>query len=241
MSNVPIEIDQDALREYLEGLPVFGEGSQTFGDVQRQFDEMERLGIIPAGQTTGRFPDGGSTDGVRVTPRDTTGGRPPEDLGETLFMPRIREDDGGGESDEDTRARLDREQRQAQFEASQAARRENAFGIISAFLQRAGLGGLETNIRGLLAQGIEDSDAILFNLRETTQFKTRFKANSARAAKGLPELDPATYIGLEQQYASVMRSNRLPSGFYDEQDDFRALIEGDVSPQSSSKESRRFR
>jgi hypothetical protein len=60
MSNVPIEIDQDALREYLEGLPVFGEGSQTFGDVQRQFDEMERLGIIPAGQTTGRVPDGGA-------------------------------------------------------------------------------------------------------------------------------------------------------------------------------------
>jgi hypothetical protein len=59
MSNVPIEIDQDALREYLEGLPVFGEGSQTFGDVQRQFDEMERLGIIPAGQTTMRIPDGG--------------------------------------------------------------------------------------------------------------------------------------------------------------------------------------
>jgi hypothetical protein len=56
MSNVPIEIDQDALREYLEGLPVFGEGSQTFGDVQRQFDEMERLGIIPAGQTTGESP-----------------------------------------------------------------------------------------------------------------------------------------------------------------------------------------
>jgi hypothetical protein len=125
---------------------------------------------------------------------------------------------------------LDREQRQAQFEASQAARRENAFGIISAFLQRAGLGGLETNIRGLLAQGIEDSDAILFNLRETTQFKTRFKGNAARATKGLPELDPATYIGLEQQYASVLRSNNLPTKFYDSPDDFAALIEGDVSP-----------
>lgn len=137
---------------------------------------------------------------------------------------------GGGESDEDRRARLDREQRQAQFEASQAASRENAFGIISAFLQRAGLGGLESNIRGLLAQGIEDSDAILFNLRETTQFKTRFKGNAARAAKGLPELDPATYIGLEQQYASVLRSNNLPTEFYDSPDDFAALIEGDVSP-----------
>jgi len=134
-------------------------------------------------------------------------------------------------------ARLDREQREREFAASQAAaaaataqRRENAFGIVAGFLQRAGLGGLETNIRGLLAQGIEDSDAILFNLRETEQFKTRFKANTARAAKGLPELDPATYIGLEQQYATVLRSNRLPKEFYDSPDDFRALIEGDVSP-----------
>jgi hypothetical protein len=134
-------------------------------------------------------------------------------------------------------ARLDLEQRQAEFEALQASaraavsqRRENAFGIVSSFLQRAGLGGLETNIRGLLAQGIEDSDAILFNLRETTQFKTRFKGNAARATKGLPELDPATYIGLEQQYASVLRSNNLPTKFYDSPDDFAALIEGDVSP-----------
>jgi hypothetical protein len=218
MSNVPIEIDQDALREYLEGLPVFGEGSQTFGDVQRQFDEMERLGIIPAGQTTGRFPDGGSTDGG-------TGGDTGGDTGGGTGT-----DDGGGESDEDTRARLDREQRQAQFEASQAARRENAFGIISAFLQRAGLGGLETNIRGLLAQGIEDSDAILFNLRETTQFKTRFKANARRVENGLPELDPATYIGLEQEYANVLRANRLPTKFYDSPEDFEKLIEGAVSP-----------
>jgi hypothetical protein len=64
MSNVPIEIDQDALREYLEGLPVFGEGSQTFGDVQRQFDEMERLGIIPAGANNGENPTGSGTTGA---------------------------------------------------------------------------------------------------------------------------------------------------------------------------------
>ncbi len=69
-------------------------------------------------------------------------------------------------------ARLDREQRAAEFATMQAgaaaaaeARRENAFGTISAFLQRAGLQGLEGNIRGLLAQGIVDTDAILFNLR----------------------------------------------------------------------------
>lgn len=119
-----------------------------------------------------------------------------------------------------------------QFARAQAAeRRENAFAIINSFLQRAGLQGLEQNIRTLLAQGVEDTEVILFNLRETEQFRTRFKANAARARAGLPELDPATYIGLEQQYASLLRANRLPAGFYDDPDDFAKLIEGDVSPQ----------
>jgi hypothetical protein len=141
-------------------------------------------------------------------------------------------DDGGsGDGDDDGDGGDNGPDAATLFAQQQAAQRqENAFAIVSAFLQRAGLRGLETNIRGLLAQGIEDSDAILFNLRETEQFKTRFKANTARAAKGLPELDPATYIGLEQQYATVLRSNRLPTEFYDSPDDFRALIEGDVSP-----------
>jgi len=148
-----------------------------------------------------------------------------------------------GETEAERIARLDREESARQFAAAQAAeaaargqRRENAFGIISAFLQRAGLAGLEGNIRGLLAQGIEDTDAILFGLRDTEQFKARFKANAARTnpnRKGgpLPALDPATYIGLEQAYAATLRANRLPSGFYDQPDDFNALIEGDVSPQ----------
>jgi hypothetical protein len=143
-----------------------------------------------------------------------------------------------GETEAERIARLDREESARQFAASQAAeaaargqRRENAFGIISSFLQRAGLAGLEGNIRQLLAQGIEDTDAILFSLRDTEQFRTRFKANAARERKGLPALDPATYIGLEQSYASTLRANRLPSGFYDQSDDFNALIEGDVSPQ----------
>ena len=109
-------------------------------------------------------------------------------------------------------------------------RQENAFTLVTAFLQRAGLQGLDAQIRALLAQGIEDSDAILFRLRDTEQFRTRFKANAARAAKGLPELDPATYIGLEQQYRSVLVANRLPTEFYDSPDDFARLIEGDVSP-----------
>lgn len=172
-----------------------------------------------------RMEDGGSD--IATTPVDTTQVQLPEKVDTTTVT----------ETEAERIARLDREQRAAEFAATQAAeaaataaRRGNAFGVINTFLQRAGLQGLEAQIRNLLAQGIEDSDAILFQLRDSEQFRTRFKANTARAAKGLPELDPATYIGLEQQYRSVLVANRLPAEFYDSPDDFAKLIEGDVSP-----------
>jgi hypothetical protein len=51
------------------------------------------------------------------------------------------------------------------------------------------------------------------------------------AAKGLAELDPASYVQLENQYRQLLQSNGLPAGFYDQTEDFTALLEGDVSPQ----------
>jgi len=97
-------------------------------------------------------------------------------------------------------------------------------------LGRIGLEGLETNVRDIIARGIQDDQAILFELRDTQQFKTRFSANAARVQRGLPELEPATYVQLEQSYRDTLRANGLPTGFYDEPDDFRRLLEGDVSP-----------
>jgi hypothetical protein len=135
-------------------------------------------------------------------------------------------------------ARLDREQRAAEFAATQAAeaaaaqqRRTDAFAQLQKLLNSYGLGALEGNVRDAIARGITDGDAILFQLRDTETFRTRFKANEARAKKGLPELDPATYIGLEEQYRETLRRNLGPEMFsaYDEPDDFRKLIEGDVS------------
>jgi len=143
-----------------------------------------------------------------------------------------------GETEAERIARLDREQRDREFAAMQAAeaavtqqRRTDAFSQLQTLLNRYGLGGLEGNVRDLIARGITDGQAILFQLRDTEQFRTRFKANAARAKNGLPELDPATYIGLEEQYRETLRRNLGPEMFsvYDEPDDFRKLIEGDVS------------
>ena len=183
--------------------------------------------------TTGTGTTGTGTTGTGTTGTGTTG-TGTGTTGETEAE-RIARLDREARAEQ---ARLDREAAEradaaarAATEAATGQRRENAFNLITAFLQKAGLAGLDKNIRELLATGIEDSDAILFRLRDTDQFKARFKANAARAAKGLPELDPASYIGLEQAYAATLRANRLPSGFYDQSDDFNALIEGDVSPQ----------
>lgn len=166
--------------------------------------------------------------GMDIFPGGVTFGQAGETVNPPMAVPTPPQMEEG-ETEAERIARLDREQALAAQREASRQRQENAFGIIGQFLQRAGLAGLDRNIRDLLAQGVEDTQAILFNLRETTQFKTRFKANEARAKAGLPELDPATYIGLEQQYSALLRANRLPAGFYDQPDDFQKLLEGDVS------------
>jgi hypothetical protein len=114
---------------------------------------------------------------------------------------------------------------------AETQRRVDAFAQLQVLLNRYGLGALEGNVRDAIARGITDGDAILFQLRDTEDFKKRFAANAARAKARLPELDPATYIGLEEQYRETLRRNLGPEMFsaYDEPDDFRKLIEGDVS------------
>jgi hypothetical protein len=87
---------------------------------------------------------------------------------------------------------------------------------------------------GVYARGevdINNPDALIFSLRGQEAYQKRFAANTARAKKGLAELDPASYLALENDYRRLLQSNGLPPGFYDQTEDFTALLEGDVSPQ----------
>ena len=112
--------------------------------------------------------------------------------------------------------------------------RADARNTIRAVLSTYGLGDLSDFLYGVYARGevnINNPDAIIFSIREQDAYKKRFAANAARAKKGLAELDPASYLQLENQYRQLLQSNGLPSGFYDSTDDFTALLTGDVSPQ----------
>lgn len=75
-----------------------------------------------------------------------------------------------------------------------------------------------------------NEDAIIFAIKEEEAYKKRFAANAARVAKGMAELSPREYLELENTYRQVLSANGMPAGFYDSPDDFKQMIEGDVSP-----------
>ena len=59
--------------------------------------------------------------------------------------------------------------------------------------------------------------------------KKRFIGNEGRVKAGLQPLTPKEYIQAEQTYASVLKNNGMPQGFYDQPDDLAKLISGNVS------------
>jgi hypothetical protein len=130
-------------------------------------------------------------------------------------------------------------QQQLEFEQSQLAaatkrRKEDARVTMANVLATYGLGDLSDYVYNEIivkeTVNLNNPDAIIFAIREQPAYKKRFAANATRLKNGLAELDPASYIGLENQFRQTLQSNGLPANFYDESDDFQALIEGDVSP-----------
>ncbi len=207
MSNVDINLDQEALAQYVANLPVV-EGGLTYGQLAEQGIPSDTATTLPG--------DMGVPDQVKL----------PDEV---------------VESDAEKAVRLAREREAAAQAAavSSAARavaqqRTDAFSRLRALLSRVGLTELEGAVQGIIQSGtvdLNDSNAIIFAIRDQPAYQRRFAGNAARVKRGLPELDPATYVGLEETYRQLMQSNGLPAGFYDQQDDFRRLIEGDVSPQ----------
>lgn len=84
--------------------------------------------------------------------------------------------------------------------------------------------------------GSADPDQIMLQLRDTPQYKERFKANDVRRktlgpdGKPLSELTPAAYIQLEQQYKQIVQQSGLPKGFYDSHSAWDQWIGSDTSP-----------
>ena len=138
----------------------------------------------------------------------------------------------GGETPEERQTRLANEREDAREEADRVRRGRDARSTMAAVLNTYGLGELTEYVYDLIARetvNINNPDAIIFAIREQPAYQRRFAGNAARLRAGLSELSPAEYIGLENQFRQTLRSNGLPANFYDQPDDFKSFIEGDVS------------
>lgn len=106
---------------------------------------------------------------------------------------------------------------------------EDAFVLLKSMLAEWGLTNMDGAIRNILREGFSTEVAEL-RLRDTQEYKQRFRANETRVRNGLPALSPAEYIANEREYVSTMREYGLPAGFYDDESDFVEFLEKDVSP-----------
>ena len=72
-------------------------------------------------------------------------------------------------------------------------------------------------------------DQMIYRLRQTDEFKERFKGMDQRLENGLNAISIDEYITLERNYANVLAEFGLPKSFYDSPDDFANFIGNDVS------------
>ena len=110
---------------------------------------------------------------------------------------------------------------------------QSAYSLLFSQFDQYGLGALVQPLQDLIVQGLSPAEFTL-RLRDTDAYKKRFAANAQRIAKGLRALSEAEYIGLEDQYQSIMRNYGLPDTYYTRgemgrQAGFEKFIAGDVS------------
>jgi len=138
------------------------------------------------------------------------------------------------ETAEEKATRLQNEREDAQAETARLNRRKDARSSMNAVLSTYGLSDLSEYVYNEIivkeTVNINNPDAIIFAIREQPAYQKRFSANKERVKNGFDELDPASYIALEDQYRATLSANGMPVSFYDSKDDFDAMIGGSVSP-----------
>jgi hypothetical protein len=137
-------------------------------------------------------------------------------------------------------ATLTSAQRSAQDQAAQAAalaaaekakqaeqQRQSIVAVLTDRFQKYGLGSLINKIKDLAIDGATEA-TITLALQESEEYKTRFKANQTRIAKGLAVLSPADYLNNEDGYRQVLRAYGLKQ--FDTDAYVQQFIANDMSP-----------
>lgn len=104
----------------------------------------------------------------------------------------------------------------------------SAIAIIERTLAEFGLSSLARQAWNLYLK-YGSFDRVMEDIRTSPEYNARFPYMQALRKKGRA-ITEAQAIETERSYIQIMRSFGLPRGFYDQPDDFRAMIEGEVAP-----------
>jgi hypothetical protein len=102
------------------------------------------------------------------------------------------------------------------------------------FLREYGLESLITSLDAAIQddptqfQGQNGERAMWRAVRDTPQYKVRFKGLELRQKNGYPPISESDYLRIENEYRDTLAGNSMPKGFYDTQDDFANFIGNDV-------------
>lgn len=115
------------------------------------------------------------------------------------------------------------------------AQQTSAYNQFVSFLESLGIhvgSEIMAVIHSAVKQGIgpDQIDLIQNQLEQTKAWKARFPGMAQRVANGYNAISVADYLSAEDAYHQVLASAGLPSGFYDQHQDFAKFIANDVSP-----------
>lgn len=110
--------------------------------------------------------------------------------------------------------------------AAKKEKTENAITVLTDRFTRYGLASLVPKIKELAIGGASES-TITLQLQESEEYRNRFRANQERIKKGLSVLDPAEYLGLEDDYRQILRAYGLRQ--FDNDNYVQQFISNDIS------------
>ena len=131
-----------------------------------------------------------------------------------------------------TTANLTPAQKAALSQSGMTGDQKSAFDMLRDMLTQFGLPA-NSDVMDVIKQSAingDSTDVTQIALQNTQTWKTRFAGNEARRQAGLPVLSVAEYLSMEKQYADILHSAGLPTGFYDDPTDFSNFIGKSVSP-----------
>lgn len=119
---------------------------------------------------------------------------------------------GGGSSPGDAAQAAYYNNLNAQLEAERAQAREGAKAYLRNILSQYGMESLSDSVNSLVSTWGNNTEVIAEQLRQTDEYKTRFRGMLALQQRGVPDIrNEAEYIRLETDYRRVFRENNLTS------------------------------